>query len=230
MIKLRSEFKYILSILRELPLLDGEWRIVPEELSNKFAYYKLSDGRNYFFYHSENLQPYLSIREVEQILEKIENKYEPKNTYVVFFSAIGEDFEKFRKTIIEIEENEFLFKKYVCLYTKEEVEYLRKKFKNIKWGDHFWENDSFVNFNKDLAAKLLLRLSIKIPAIKLDFSEIIFHSIENRVSESIERNVEMQDELNKLNIQLDEWLNDSLDEEMVINQMYNSIVGDSYEF
>ena len=76
----------------------------------------------------------------------------------------------------------------------------------------------------------MLRLSIKIPAIKLDFSEITFHSIENRVSESIERNVEMQDELNKLNIQLDEWLNDSLDEEMVINQIYNSIVGDSYEF
>ena len=226
---MRDEFDYIMFILKKIPLLDGNWIQVPDELTNKIEWYKLADGRNYFFYRTEKLKPGQSIREVEKFLEIIENKYVPKNTYVVFFSAIEGDFESSRKTIIEIEENEFLFKKYVCLYKQEEVEHLRMKYDNLTWGEQFWKNDIFINFSKDLAANLLLRMSIKIPAIKLNFSEITFHSIESRESENIERNIEIQDELNELNIQLNEWVNDSLNEETVINQIYNSIVGDSYE-
>ncbi|WP_438848829.1 ABC-three component system middle component 1 [Enterococcus sp. AZ048] len=237
---MNNDLMEIMNVVRQMPLLKGHWLEFYENgQKSDFSFYKLSDGRNYllhYFDHTLNNDSSSSeimdiaemvISEAEIFLENNYNEYVPQDTYVVFLSKINRHSEEMQKLIIRIEENDFLFKKYVCLYTEEEIGSLNQAIKKIDKSKKFWSNKQIINTKESLTSQLLLRLSIKLPIIVLDFKEAQFNSVQKRVVNSIEG----KERYNHLKI-----LNDSLQEWMEINKpekhaelLFKEIIGEDDE-
>ncbi|CUK70664.1 ABC-three component system middle component 1 [Listeria monocytogenes] len=228
------ELKRIKSIINMLPLLEGEWQIVNEMYSDECLLYKLNDGRNYFFYSfpdifSEDMALFSEkiIAHAESVIQNVLPDYIPQDTYVIFFSKIKKHEKKHTKFTIRIEENEFLFKKYVCLYTEDEISATEQKLPQLSLKEEFWGNESLRKLNSKLHSKFLLTLSIKAPIIKLKFAEIFFKSIDDRVKEviSIKQNKEY---LEYLNQELEVSVNKKSPEE-IAESLFLEIVGEEHE-
>lgn len=228
------ELKRIKTIINMLPLLEGEWKIVDKIYLDECLLYKLNDGRNYFFYSftdifSDNTAQFSEkiIARAESVIQNILPDYIPQDTYVIFFSKIKEHEKNHTKFIIRTEENEFLFKKYVCLYTEEEINATEQELPQLNLKEEFWSNESLRNLNSKLHSKFLLTLSIKVPIIKLKFAEIFFKSIDDRVKEMISIK-EGKEYLEHLNQELDLFVNNKSPEE-IAEGLFLEIAGEEYE-
>ena len=159
-------------IIKRFSLIDGVWgEIYGEDLFE----YRLNDNRVYFFYTGEDLTIEKSLKEVESILERV--VYIPQETYVVF---INSDEKVTIKDIIQIEENEFFFKKYVLQFTSMELKIYKENAERIAFGKNIWKKESFGQLPEDLK-QFLLRIAIKVPVIKLELEPIELRGIESRV-------------------------------------------------
>lgn len=229
------ELEKIIDTLKLMPLLEGAWENIGEEqAAEKFAFYKLDDGRSYLFsYFDESLENDPSkvaekiLSDAESALESFYSKYVARDTYVVFLSKIEKYSDSLQKFIIRIEENEFMFKKYVCLYTDEELVNLERALESLEEGQEFWANNNLIEGNRNLSSQLFLRLAIKIPIIRLNFAELQFNSIQNRVKNSIATK-ENKGQLEILNDSLIRWLDTTSPEEQA-DVLFKEIVGDRDE-
>ena len=159
-------------IIKRFSLIDGVWGgIYGEDLFE----YRLNDNRVYFFYTGEDLTIEKSLKEVESILERV--VYIPQETYVVF---INSDEKITIKDIIQIEENEFFFKKYVLQFTSMELKIYKENAERIAFGKNIWKKESFGQLPEDLK-QFLLRIAIKVPVIILELEPIELRGIESRV-------------------------------------------------
>ncbi|EMF0232575.1 hypothetical protein NTJ89_001071, partial [Enterococcus hirae] len=125
---MNKELASILDEVKKMPLIEGQWKENNRDIEDeKFAFYKLKDNRNFLFHYFDNLfeedtnknitESAIAehiVREAEKYLEKYYGDYVPQDTYVVFLSKVSKHVGELQKFIIRIEENEFLFKKYVC--------------------------------------------------------------------------------------------------------------------
>ena len=232
---MNKELERIIDNVNKLPLLEGNWWDLEGSDTNSFAFYKIADGRNYLFYYFDELVEESSAQVAEKILstaelglEIIHPSYIAQDTYVVFLSKVETHVDYLKKFIIRIEENEYMFKKYVCLFTEAEIKAVEEKLPLMKKKNEFWGNESLASLNSELHSQLLLRLAIKVPIIKLNFAEIQFDSIQNRVIRNIVGR-ENQDKLTKLNGNLISWCGKTSPEE-IANNLFKEIVGDDYEF
>ncbi|EMF0231836.1 hypothetical protein NTJ89_000258, partial [Enterococcus hirae] len=85
-------------------------------------------------------------------------------------------------------------------------------------------NKNLVVDKKDLSSQLLLRLTIKIPIISLDFAEIKFNSIQNRVITGIQGK-ENKDDLIELNNKLIDWI-ETENPEIIGELLFKELVGE----
>lgn len=221
-----------------MPLIEGQWKENNRDIEDeKFAFYKLKDNRNFLFHYFDNLfeedtnknitESAIAehiVREAEKYLEKYYGDYVPQDTYVVFLSKVSKHVGELQKFIIRIEENEFLFKKYVCLYTEDELLELQSILSKVEEDLVFWSNKNLVVDKKDLSSQLLLRLTIKIPIISLDFAEIKFNSIQNRVITGIQGK-ENKDDLIELNNKLIDWI-ETENPEIIGELLFKELVGE----
>lgn len=235
---MNKELADIIDAIKQMPLLEGKWKTFDEGTETEnFAFYKLKDNRNYLFYYfNEIIEEQTNgekpnsklaervVRESEEFLEKYYSEYIPQDTYVVFFSKVSDHVDELQKFIIRIEENEFLFKKYVCLYTEDELVELQRILSKLESGRAFWSNQNLVSERKNLTSQLLLRLTIKVPIISLNFAEIEFNSVKNRVTSMIQCK-ENKDDLNDLNKNLVTWI-ETRNPEEVGDLLFKEIVGE----
>ncbi|MBO1307298.1 hypothetical protein JZO70_14060 [Enterococcus sp. 669A] len=230
-----KRFSKIISMIKSFPLIDGEWLEFPKDASDLVAFYKIFDGRKVMIYDFElkNKIPNnelvnnsdfseLVISNAEKLFDKYFSKYIPQDTYVVFISEIENHTDDLQKFIIRIEENEFMFKKYVCLYTDDELLFLQNALKNMNHTKRFWDNENLFNNRISLSLQLLPRLAIKLPIIQLDFAEISFNSVQNRVNKDIDHR-ENGEQMRFLNESLDSWIGEITPEE-IANDMVNEIM------
>lgn len=232
---MNKELESIISLVKKMPLIEGQWKEINGEIEDeKFIFYKLKDNRNFLFYYFDEIiveqtdevnkeksnemiegqtdenrtnseVAELVVRRAEKYLEKYYGDYVPQDTYVVFLSKVPKHEDGLQKFIIRIEENEFLFKKYVCLYTEDELLELQDILLEVDEELAFWSNKNLISEKKDLNSQLLLRLTIKIPVIALNFAEIKFNSIQNRVITGI-KGKEDNENLSELNNKLISWI------------------------
>ncbi|MBE9886656.1 hypothetical protein G8B50_02905 [Enterococcus durans] len=232
---MNKELADIIDILKQMPLIEGQWKeFSKEETTEKFAFYKLADNRNYLFYYfdysvreqinedkSYTKVSELVVKEAEKFLGEYYSEYIPQDTYVVFFSKVSEHVDELQKFIIRVEENEFLFKKYVCLYTEDELSELQSILPKVETNRVFWSNENLISEKKNLTSQLLLRLTIKVPIVTLNFAEIKFNSVQNRVSAMIYD----KDNLKKLNNDLVSWI-ETENPEVVGELLFKELVGE----
>lgn len=235
---MNKELADIIDVVKQMPLIGGQWQEFDGDTeTEKFAFYKLKDNRNYLFHYFDEVigeqtneeknnskVAELVVSEAERFLEKYYSEYIPQDTYVVFFSKVTEHVEELQKFIIRIEENEFLFKKYVCLYTEAELLELQSILTKVEPSRAFWSNENLVSEKINLTSQLLLRLTIKVPIIALNFAEIKFNSVQNRVDSMIQCK-ENKDALKELNNNLVGWI-ETGNPEMVGDLLFKEIVGE----
>lgn len=117
------------------------------------------------------------------------NKPNPSDSYLILFWKINKVDDVIYSKIIDIEENEFFYKKYVLYYTQEEYDALNK----------WLTQEEDLNIEKVLAilaaeademslyAKLLVRIIIKIPFWTLDFPSAVLEDFDHMVDEKISK-------------------------------------------
>ncbi|MDF2800406.1 MAG: hypothetical protein K0S61_309 [Anaerocolumna sp.] len=108
------------------------------------------------------------------IMEMKDNKVILKNTSLLIFIQVKdkEQADYLKETIIEFEEDKYFFRKYVLVYTENELESLRKRLpqngilnyinneiKNTECFDKFKKRNNIDHYN------LLLKMLIKIPVL-----------------------------------------------------------------
>lgn len=235
---MNKELESIINLVKTMPLIEGQWKEINGDIGDeKFAFYKLKDNRNFLFYYFDEMieeetnenrtnseVAELVVRKAEKYLEKYYGNYVPQDTYVVFLSKVSKHVDELQKFIIRIEENEFLFKKYVCLYTKDELLELQNILLEVDENLGFWSNKNLISERKNLNSQLLLRLTIKIPFIALNFAEIKFNSIQNRVITGI-KGKEDKDNLSELNNKLIDWIETEVPEK-IGELLFKELVGE----
>lgn len=116
-----------------------------------------------------------------------EERPKPSDSYLILFWNVDKIDDAIYSKIIDIEENEFFYKKYVLYYTQEEYEALKK------W---LMDNENlniervldFLSYEADgmsICAKMLVRIITKIPFWNLKFPTAVLEDFEHLVDEKI---------------------------------------------
>ncbi|HCJ4447300.1 TPA: hypothetical protein NR419_002073, partial [Listeria innocua] len=106
----------------------------------------------------------------------------------------------------------------------DELVELQSILSKVEPGRAFWSNENLVSEKINLTSQLLLRLTIKVPIITLDFAEIKFNSVQNRVDSMIQCK-ENNDDLKELNNNLVGWI-ETENPEVVGDLLFKEIVGE----
>lgn len=187
------------------------------------------DAKNYFF------AKYNFTGETDNMLEIEDNttnnmelfdgkRPNPSDSYLILFWQVPEINEGVLAKVVEIEENEFFYKKYVIYFTKEELD----EFNN-------WiEEQSYVDITKILKAisdekdkisskfQFALRIFSKIPFYYFDFQQDELKGVEDLVSQRIKG---LSSEVNELYNYLEELLITDLNvSDELIDEMYEKYV------
>ena len=168
-----SDGEFLLSVVQKFDLENGQWKELYNEVS-KEMYLKMYEPRNskkkYLFFWSKQA-PINQLDMVDELIdEQLNYTIIPQDTNLILFSEVESLDEMHYKQIIEVEENEFRYKKYVCYYTLDELEALKNEVKEIFISeDNFFR--AYPDFKRGDSFALLYRMIIKIPIIKLMFEK-----------------------------------------------------------
>ncbi|MBC2196607.1 ABC-three component system middle component 1 [Listeria booriae] len=202
----------IIALIKKFELYDGDWSkdIHDTEFLTSHIEYHQNNGKNYIFIS-------MDINNLEEMLIYAERKsreknYKPQDTYAIFIYRVNEINEETYRQAISIEENEFVFKKYVFYYTEQEFNLYCSKKDRIQFDDNIWRSN-WIEDITNIISKFILRLVIKVPIIKLNFSprkldsykdilknEITLNKIENSTIEELENLIEEQLEINNRDV------------------------------
>ncbi|MBF2342250.1 ABC-three component system middle component 1 [Listeria welshimeri] len=165
--------EFLLSVVEKFDLENGDWSELhsSNEENMVLKMYKPNNSRKKYLFFWNNQQPMEQLDKVDKLItESIDYAIIPQDTYLILFSEVGSLDEAHYKQIIEVEENEFRYKKYVCYYTSNELEELKRQNEDIfNIKDNFFK--VYPNFRREDSFVLLYRMIIKIPIIKMAFEK-----------------------------------------------------------
>ena len=165
--------EFLLSVVEKFDLENGNWSELhsSNEKNMVLKMYKPNNSRKKYLFFWSNQKPMEQLDIVDELItESIDYAIIPQDTYLILFSEVGSLDEAHYKQIIEVEENEFRYKKYVCYYTSNELEELKRQNEDIfNIKDNFFK--VYPNFRREDSFVLLYRMIIKIPIIKMSFEK-----------------------------------------------------------
>lgn len=129
-------------------------------------YYFISKYENDFSIIEENLKAIIANLPSSDI--------KPYNTYLLLFYNIEDFTDDISKKIIKLEENEFFYKKYVFYYTNSEYDAFTDWFNKLtnKSLSYILSSPNCSPLSGNLHIDFLLRLTIKVPFIHLEFKKM----------------------------------------------------------
>lgn len=165
--------EFLLSLIPKFKLESGKWINISNDMEEDIVlkiFKPLNSKKKYFFFWNAQ-QPMEQLETVDSLIDLyFGNDIIPQDTYLILFSGTKELNENYYKKIIEVEENEFRYKKYVCYYTESEIECLKNN-----QGEIFSTKEDFfktyTEFKRDEQFTLLYRMIIKVPIIKMSFDQ-----------------------------------------------------------
>lgn len=165
-----EKFEKIIKLMNNFELIPGKITEISRfSDSDLFIYERYDSGKHYFFHFIKEQTLKYHLKKVENcILKKFGKDFIPQDSYLILFYETEKITNQFLKEVIDIEENEFLFKKYVFYYTKDELTEAEARSSKFSLLDDFWEflSDSSED---NLTENFFLRLAIKVPIISLNF-------------------------------------------------------------
>lgn len=202
---------------------------------SEFFILKEFDKKNFLlFYKDEELNQFISD------FQAIENNKIIKNTSLIILLNV-DDLEVFYRNnlykIMQIEEDEYYFRKYVVLYTNEGLSKLESNTKFLL--DYIQGQDSedrslFDKFENNMffeeAYFIAMQLIIKLPFISLPHANGNFEMIEDRIKLQIKKEymIESEEKVNQILEKLDSIDIKYLLEDSAILDELNKILGDCF--
>ena len=192
-------------------------------IGNGDKYYYFSEFRNK---DGENNLP-----EIEKDILYSQNvELKAQHSYLILFYEVDEINEYVYKKVIEIEESEYFYKKYVFYYTKAEYTSFKEWYdSNIGTTANELVNNGYIHDHiGTLEMQFLLRLMIKVPIIKYkfkraelkDFNNILNNKISRMRVPAMEKTLEINEEITRV------LLDNDNDIEKSINYFYKKNVGE----
>ncbi|MCU1871642.1 hypothetical protein P6Z20_08610 [Enterococcus faecium] len=165
--------EFLLSLIQKFNIESGKWRNISNGIDKSLLLkvFEPSHSKKKYFFFWNDQQPVEQLETVEGFIDLyFGNDIIPQDTYLILLSGIKELNESVYKKIIEVEENEFRYKKYVCYYTETEIEELKNNQVEIfSMKENFFK--VYNEFKRDHSFTLLYRMIIKIPIIKMNFEQ-----------------------------------------------------------
>lgn len=149
------------------------------------------DGKHYFFaeYHVDEKFDNLSEIEMNTINSKVfeEARPNPSDSYLILFWKVQQISEEVFSKVIEIEENEYFYKKYVFYYTEEEMIAFEEWLSNQTEVNISIILDEIAQEGEIISEKFLfiIRLLIKIPFWRFEFKKDELDDFENLVEKKV---------------------------------------------
>lgn len=202
-------------------------------INDKNELYISNTGNYYFFSESIDDNNIVNISDIEYAIQENElfncvEKPKPSDSYLIMIWKVDKIDESIYPIIIETEENEFLFKKYVFYYTEEEIQQC-KHWLTYKYGNNVITTTQLLNDLKTIEGKpeyqFLTRLLIKLPYIELSFEKIEHKEFQSYVSKQlngIQKN-KNKDEILSLNEKLNLLLQ-QFDDEQISEKLFNELL------
>lgn len=235
------------SIIMDIIRLLNEGNIIPmqEDQNTKIDLYndkvqlfvdQLGEERKYYYFselemNDENQDNLAEIEEVALNSDAytVIGKPKPSDSYMILFCKVNQIDESLYPYIIQIEENEFFYKKYVFYYTEKEQECF------IKWCESLKTNDKqmldivleAVQFMDDESneVQFLTRLLSKVPFFNPIFPKAVMNDFDKMVGQKIDgirkqkKNVEMINEMFMKSIE-----EESFDVEVLSDMIYQKML------
>ena len=234
----------IIDIIRSLntgsviPFQEDEMTKARLRSGNVELYVDFSGKKKKYYYFSEFMIDDTKKDNLEQIESEVLNDeaYEeigqpqPSDSYMILLWKVEKIDEKIYPHIIDIEENEFFYKKYVFYYTDIELNCFKE------WYKEFQQNDTaslteVLNAIKDLdeeseQVKFLTRLLIKVPFLNPVFPRAVMSDFDKMVQQKITKMRQGKKELIKTvnDIFMEAVNNDDSDMEMLSNEIYQKLM------
>lgn len=202
-------------------------------INDKNELYISNTGNYYFFSESIDDNNIVNISDIEYAIQENElfncvEKPKPSDSYLIMIWKVDKIYESIYPIIIETEENEFLFKKYVFYYTEEEIQQC-KHWLTYTYGNNVITTTQLLNDLKTIEGKpehqFLTRLLIKLPYIELSFEKIEHKEFQSYVSKQlngIQKN-KNKDEILSLNEKLNLLLQ-QFDDEQISEKLFNELL------
>lgn len=202
-------------------------------INDKNELYISNTGNYYFFSKSIDDNNIVNISDIEYAIQENElfncvEKPKPSDSYLIMIWKVDKIDESIYPIIIETEENEFLFKKYVFYYTEEEIQQC-KHWLTYTYGNNVITTTQLLNDLKTIEGKpeyqFLTRLLIKLPYIELSFEKIEHKEFQSYVSKQlngIQKN-KNKDEILSLNEKLNLLLQ-QFDDEQISEKLFNELL------
>lgn len=202
-------------------------------INDKNELYISNTGNYYFFSESIDDKNIVNISDIEYAIQENElfkcvEKPKPSDSYLIMIWKVDKIDESIYPIIIETEENEFLFKKYVFYYTEEEIQQC-KHWLTYTYGNNVITTTQLLNDLKTIEGKpeyqFLTRLLIKLPYIELSFEKVEHKEFQSYVSKQlngIQKN-KNKDEILALNEKLN-FLLQKFDDEQISEKLFNELL------
>lgn len=236
------------SIIEIIRTLNGE-TVIPfqkDEITkinlysdNVELYVDSSGAKNKFFYFAEfkmNGENKDNLAQIESDLSDnqafaVIGEPEPSDSYMILLWEVKKIGESIYPYIINTEENEFFYKKYIFYYTKKELQCFQE------WHGKLAENGkgSLTNTLQALQelneeseqAAFLIRLLTKVPFLNPVFPKAVMADFDNMVKkriESIRQREKSEEVMTVNNIFIDMFVNGNYDEEKLTDLIYQKFV------
>ncbi len=190
----KSELNYELKLNNELLVIKNiDWE------ESDFFYFIFKDGESLEELNSEKLYKKLVEEDINKEFSELE-QFEKNLNFIYFIKVEDIEFsEKLKEKAYQIEEDRFYAKEKVIFYTKELEESLTDYDLDISWIKELTEN-----LSKE--KKFLLDLVIWLTFIQVDFSKIIWETVENSIFEksfsNIDKDLNIEIDWKKINVKI----------------------------
>lgn len=208
--------------------------------SKEVALFKDIISNKYYFFAEyladENNEDNMADIEKQTILNHeafAESIPSPSDSYLILFWKVEEINDRIISKVIELEENEFLYKKYVIYFTADEMTNL------IKWMDSekytgIQELLSGITKTPNLPDYLLflIRIFIKVPFWNLDFSKSQMKDFESMVCEKLSSGrtadkddvIELKDQIDAFDSLWEKGEDVEVEAEKIVDSLFEKIV------
>ncbi|MDE7322639.1 MAG: hypothetical protein K2N73_07860 [Lachnospiraceae bacterium] len=155
-------------------------------------------------------------------------KPNPSDSYMILFWKVDAIDEKIFPYVINVEENEFFYKKYVFYYTEQELAGFKKWYRDMQMkGDVNLENVLNLVRNLDEESdhvKFFIRLLIKVPFLNPVFPKAVMEDFDKMVQAKINVSKKKQQEVKSVNDIFLRAINDDEDMEKLSDIIYQKFM------
>ena len=186
------------------------------------------DGKHYFFAKYNVQEGKDNLWEIEQRTFNNKKVFEderpnPSLSYLILFWQVEEINDDVFSKVIQIEENEFFYKKYVFYYTSDEISMLRKWIDEQKHVSISGILNEISKEGDEISEKflLLIRLFVKIPFWRFEFKKDELEDFEDLVNRKVSAMRGVKDMVKELlEFIAEKEMNTDIDAENLANEIY----------